>query len=98
MSIDHYFVKDGNSWRRLDAQAHQTEYYVDISHSGVDERYYFASFSEAEQFYNEGWQDRQFLDSNDVPCRFDSSRLYVQGELFLSREAPDGSNGRCPAL
>ena len=48
----------------------------------VDERYYFSSVADAQEFYREGWKERQYLDDGDQPVGLDHAGLYSRGHLI----------------
>ena len=64
MSIDRFYARRDGRWRKLDEadlSANCTDYWVDLCHGGnvlVDERYYFGSLADAQEFYLTGWEER----------------------------------------
>jgi hypothetical protein len=88
MSIDRLYSRHDGRWRKLDQadlSANCTDYWVDLSHGGtilIDERYFFDSLSDAQDFYLKGWEQRQYLDDNDEPVGLSHSGLYSRGHLI----------------
>jgi len=88
MSIDRFFTRCDGGWKKLndnDLQLLHTDYWVDVSHGAnilIDERYYFSSLADAQEFYLEGWKERQFLDNDNQPVGLDHKGLYSRGRLI----------------
>ena len=88
MSIDRFFALIDGRWRKLDdndLQLLHADYWVDICHGGnslVDERYYFDSLTDAQEFYLEGWKERQYLNDDDQPVGLDHAGLYSGDRLI----------------
>ena len=62
MSINRFYALVDGRWKKLDDNDHQrahTDNWVGVSHGAnalVDERYYFSSLADAQEFYREGWK------------------------------------------
>jgi hypothetical protein len=88
MSVDRFYAQCDGKWKKLndnDLQRSHTDFWVDLAHGGnalTDERYYFESLADAQEFYLTGWEQRQFMDDNDEPVGLDHSGLYSRGRLI----------------
>jgi hypothetical protein len=78
-------------WKKLDdgdlGHLH-TDYWVDICHGANaldDERYYFDSLADAQEFYLTGWKERQYLNDDDQPVGLEHAGLYSRGRLIDGR-------------
>lgn len=91
MSIDRFYVQCDGRWNKLGeaelSNVHR-DFWVDVFHGAnilINERYYFFSLADAQEFYREGWKERQYLDDTDQPCGLDHIELYAHGELVQHR-------------
>jgi len=88
MSIDRFYAQRDGKWKKLsdsDLQRSQTDFWVDLAHGGnalTDERYYFDSLADAQEFYLTGWEQRQLMDDDDQPCGLDHAGLYSRNHLI----------------
>jgi len=87
MSIDRYYAHVDGKWNKLgeaELSNVHTDFWVDLCHGGnalTDERYFFNSLADAQEFYLTGWEERQYCNDDDQPVGLDHAGLYSGGRL-----------------
>ena len=86
-SITYRKYKSGGELLAVEAPA-ATPYQVFLAHGGnilIDEQYFFESADDAWWFWNNGYEERLYLDYEGAPMPFDRMALWIDGKEVDSR-------------